>query len=310
MFYPKGVYPAMLMPFDQDGLVNEPELRKYVDFLIDGGLHGLFPISSVGEGIHMGMADKERAMRIVVDQAAGRVPVTPGVSSANPRDAIALAKVAEELGCPAVVAAPPYYYKISNEVMEKYFEAIADSVDIGLILYNIPLFTQPIDYDVVKRLSRRDNVVGMKDSSGSMVDFMHFMDKAKIAEAKINFMTGREEGLYAVLAMGAAGCMTGTSAIVPELMVAIYDNFMAGNLERSLELQRIVPNMVRTMFAVQFPIGFKAALEMRGFDMGPPWQPLSDAEIYRYNTVKSRIRMIMGPVLELAEKLKKEKAAA
>jgi dihydrodipicolinate synthase/N-acetylneuraminate lyase len=310
MFYPKGVYPAMLMPFDQDGLVNEPELRKYVDFLIDGGLHGLFPISSVGEGIHMSMADKERAMRIVVDQAAGRVPVTPGVSSANPRDAIALAKVAEELGCPAVVAAPPYYYKISNEVMEKYFEAIADSVDIGLILYNIPLFTQPIDYDVVKRLSRRDNVVGMKDSSGSMVDFMHFMDKAKIAEAKINFMTGREEGLYAVLAMGAAGCMTGTSAIVPELMVAIYDNFMAGNLERSLELQRIVPNMVRTMFAVQFPIGFKAALEMRGFDMGPPWQPLSDAEIYRYNTVKSRIRMIMGPVLELAEKLKKEKAAA
>lgn len=87
-------------------------------------------------------------------------------------------------------------------------------------------------------------------------------------------------------------------------MVAIYDFFMAGDMERSLELQRIIPNLVRAMSAVQFPIGFKTALEMRGFNLGPAWQPLSDAEVYRYNTVKSRIRMILGPIIELSESLR------
>ena len=305
MFYPEGVYPAMLMPFDREGLVNESELRRYVDFLIDGGLHGLFPLSSVGESIHMSLAEKERSMEIVVDQAAGRVPVTPGVGSTTPKDSCILAKKAEKLGCPAVVAAPPYYYNVSDEVMEKYFETISDSVDIGVILYNIPIFTQPINYDVVKRLSRRENIVGMKDSSGSMVDFMHFIDKVRIAEAKVHFLTGREEAFLPALCMGGKGCMTGTSGILPEIMVAIYDNYVAGDFDKAMELQRVIPNIVRAMFAVQFPVGFKAAINMRGFDFGPPLQPLSDAEIYKYNTVKSRIRMVLGPALELCEKLKK-----
>jgi dihydrodipicolinate synthase/N-acetylneuraminate lyase len=305
MYYPEGVYPAMLMPFDQDGLVNEAQLRKFVDFLIDSGLHGLFPLSSVGEVVHMPLAERERALEIVVDQCAGRVPVTPGVGATTPKEACIMAKKAQSLGCPAVVAAPPYYYKVSNEVMEKYFETISDAVDIGIILYNIPLFTQPIDYDVVKRLSRRENVVGMKDSSGSMVDFMHFIDKVKIAEGKVNFLTGREEAFLPALSMGGKGCMTATSGILPEIMVAIYDNFVAGDLERAMELQRVIPNIVRAMFAVQFPVGFKAALSMRGFEMGPPLQPLSDAEIYKFNTVKSRIRMVMAPALELCKTLKK-----
>ena len=85
MYYPEGVFPAMLMPFDQEGLVNESELRKYVDFLIEGGLHGLFPISSVGESIHMSMPEKRRAMEIVTDQAAGRVPVVPGGGQSQPQ---------------------------------------------------------------------------------------------------------------------------------------------------------------------------------------------------------------------------------
>ncbi len=310
MFYPEGVFPAMLMPYDHEGLVNEPELRRYVDFLIDAGLHGLFPLSSVGESVHMSLPEKERALEIVVDQCAGRLPITPGVGATTPREACHLAKKAQALGCPAVVATPPYYYKISNEVMEKYFETIADSVDIGVILYNIPLFTQPIDYDVVKRLSRRENIVGMKDSSGSMVDFMHFIDKVKIAEGRVNFMTGREEALVPALCMGGSGCMTGTSGILPELMVAIYDNYMAGDFNRAMELQRIVPNLVRTMFAVQFPVGFKAAVGLRGFDMGPPLQPLSDAEAYKFSTVKARLRMVMAPAIELAESLKKSRSAA
>ena len=180
MFKPEGIYVAMLTPFSEDGSINEEELRRIVDFLIESGVHGLFPVSTVGEYIHMSQEEKVGLMEIVVDQNRGRVRVTPGVGTTNSADSILLARKAKEMGCDGVVVAPPHFYPLSQEMIEKYFESIADAVDIPIILYNIPLFTQPLSYDMVKRLSRRKNVVAMKDSSGSMVDFLHFADKIRL----------------------------------------------------------------------------------------------------------------------------------
>jgi N-acetylneuraminate lyase/4-hydroxy-tetrahydrodipicolinate synthase len=211
MFKPEGVYVAMLTPFDDDGAINEGELRRIVDFQIEGGVDGLFPISSAGEYIHMSREEKVRMMEVMVDQNKGRVKITPGVGSSLPAESIFLAQKAKEIGCDGVVVAPPYYYQLSQENIETYFESIADAVDIPNILYNIPLFTQPISYDVVKRLARHENVVGMKDSSGSMVDFIHFIDKIKIAGEDINVLTGREETLFPCLMVGGKGCVTATA---------------------------------------------------------------------------------------------------
>jgi dihydrodipicolinate synthase/N-acetylneuraminate lyase len=171
MFKPEGVYVAMLTPFTEDGGINEEEIRRIVDFLCESGVHGLFPVSSVGEYVHMTQEEKVRLMKIVVDQNHGRVKVTPGVGSTHTSDSIFLEKMAKEIGCDGVVVAPPYFYPLSQEMIEKYFETITDAIDLPIILYNIPLFSQPLSYDMVKRLSRRKNIVAMKDSSGSMVDF-------------------------------------------------------------------------------------------------------------------------------------------
>jgi N-acetylneuraminate lyase/4-hydroxy-tetrahydrodipicolinate synthase len=191
---------------------------------------------------------------------------------------------------------------MSQENIEKYFETIADGVDIPNIVYNIPLFTQPLSYDVVKRLSRHKNIVGMKDSSGSMVDFMHFMDKIKIAGEDINILTGREETLFACLMVGGKGCMTATSGILPEIMVDIYEAWKKNEFEKARQLQTTILLILRTMFALPFPLGFKLGMEMRGFKMGPPKQPLSDAERFQYRNLKIRIEKIMGGVLEKLEK--------
>jgi 4-hydroxy-tetrahydrodipicolinate synthase len=298
MFKPEGVYVAMLTPFSADGTVNEMELRRIVDFQIEAGVHGLFPVSSCGEFIHLTREEKVRMMEIVVDQNRGRVRVTPGVGSSHPSESIYLAEKAKKLGCDGVVIAPPYFFPLSQEMIEKYFEAIIDAVDIPVILYNIPLFTQPLSYDVVKRLSRRKNVVGMKDSSGSMVDFMHFMDKIRMAKEETNFLTGREETFFACLMVGGKGCMTATAGILPEIMVGIYNAWKEANYDRARELQFSLLLAVRAMFAMPFPLGFKVALETRGFEMGPPKQPLSDAEQFKYGTVKARIEKIMNPILE------------
>jgi 4-hydroxy-tetrahydrodipicolinate synthase len=298
MFKPEGVYVAMLTPFSANGTVNETELRRMVDFLIEAGVHGLFPISSVGEFIHLTRDEKVRMMEIVVDQNRGRVRVTPGVGSSHPAESIYLAEKAKKLGCDGVVIAPPYFFPLSQEMVEKYYETIIDAVDIPVILYNIPLFTQPLSYDVVKRLSRRKTVVAMKDSSGSMVDFMHFMDKIRIVKEKMNFLTGREETLFACLMVGGKGCMTATSGILPEIMVGIYNAWKEGNYDQARDLQVSILLAVRAMFALPFPLGFKVALETRGFEMGPPKQPLSDAEQFKYGTVKARIEKIMNPILD------------
>ncbi len=161
MFKPDGVYVVLLTPFTDEGEVNEKELRRILDFLVASGIHGIFPLGSSGEAIHLSRDEKVRTMEIVVDQNRGRVKITPGVGSTHPAESIDLANRATELGCDGVVIAPPYYYPLSQEMIEKYFETIDEAVEIPIILYNIPLFSQPIDYDVVKRLSRRKNIVGM-----------------------------------------------------------------------------------------------------------------------------------------------------
>ena len=107
MFKPEGVYVAMLTPFDDEGSINEAELRRIVDFQIKGGVDGLFPISSVGEFIHMSREEKFRMMEIIVDQNEGRIHITPGVGSSNPAESICLAQKAKDLGCDGVVVAPP-----------------------------------------------------------------------------------------------------------------------------------------------------------------------------------------------------------
>lgn len=315
MFRPEGVFFAMVTPF-KEGKIYEPTLRQIVEFNIQKGVHGLFPVSTCGEFIQMDFAEKVRMMEIVMDQAAGRVAVTPGVSSANPRESIALAKEAQRLGCDAIVALPPYYMPITQEMVEKHFELIAEAVDIPLILYNIPSHTNKITFDVAKRLSRRPNIVGMKDSSGSMVDTLHFIDKIKIAGRfdEFNFLTGREDMFFPALAVGAKGCMTGCSGIIPEIMVGIWDSFQKGDYDQARELQYSFLNLFRGMVALPIPIGLKVAMELRGFDMGEYVQPLSNAEKFNLVNVRSRIEKslsaLFGDYKIDMEQLMKKKCAS
>lgn len=298
MFKPEGVYPAMLTPFNEEGKVNEEELRKLIDWLIDEGVSGLFPLGSIGEFIHLNFEEKARIMEIAVEQSNGRVPVVPGTAASCASNCIELTRKARDLGCQAAVIAPPYYFPINQEMIEEHYEQVANALpDFPIILYNIPSFATPLSYDVVKRLSRIKNVVGMKDSSGSMVDMMNFMDKVRLIGEDFNILTGREEMLYATLMVGGKGTMSATVGIVPEVMVGIYRAWLEGNIEEARKLQFSILLLIRAMWSLPFPLGFKAALEIRGFNMGENKQPLSDAEQFNYLKVKSRIHKILRQLL-------------
>ncbi len=302
MFKPYGIYSAMLTPFNNDGNVNELVLRRMIDFMIEKGLHGIFPVSTSGEFPHMSFEQSVEVMEIVMDQANGRVKVTPGVSSTCAENSIKLAQKAKQIGCDGVVICPPYFYTISQANIEKHIEAVADAVDIPVILYNIPLFATPISNDVVERLSLKSNVVAMKDSSGSMVELLHYMDKARLAGSDINFLVGREDMLLPALMMGAKGCMTACAHIFPEIMVGIWDAYHANDLEKAKRLQLALLPIIRTMFAAPFPGGFKAALEIRGFEMGPLKQPFAASELRALNDIKAKIKTLIRDLLDVIAK--------
>mgnify|MGYP000666383426 CR=1 FL=1 len=298
MFTPNGIYSALLTPFNHDHKVNEEELRSLVEFNVTKGLNGIFPVSSVGEALHMDFSEKCRCMDIVVDQVDGRIPVTPGVAASTPYESARLARHAKSIGCPAVVVTPPYYFKPGPSMVETFFETIGEDGGLPIILYNIPLFTQPLSYDTVARLSRKPYVIGMKDSSGSMVDFLHFTDVIKRAGGKAAMLTGREENLVPSLFMGAAGCFTASSGIFPEIMVGAYEAWKHGDMDRARDLQRSILVLVRSMFSVAFPVGFKLALELRGFNMGPALLPLSNGDQAAVDALRTELKPLMQIALQ------------
>ena len=302
MYKPEGIYVAMLLPYNKDGSINEEELRKLLRFHLDKGVHGFLPLGSIGEFIHLSKEEKIAVMEIVMETVNGKAQVIPNVGSSHPKPSIELALEAKRLGCSGVLISPPYYYQLSPDMVEKYYEEIIDAIDMPVVLYNIPGFTQPLSYNVVKRLSQRKNVVGIKDSSGSMVDFMHFMDKVRLTGKDIAFMTGRGETLFASLMMGASGSITGIAAILPEYMVRIYNCWEQKNYERARELQFSILEVLRSTGTLPFPMGTKVGLEVRGFNMGPPRQPFSDNVKSRVSLVRARIEQLMKPLLEKIEK--------
>lgn len=297
MFTLEGIYPAMLTPFDEDRSINYEELSKLVNFYLTCGLHGLFPVSSVGEAICMNFEEKKQYMKTVVSAAKGQLPVTPGIASDNPAECIELSEYAHSLGCPAIVVTPPYYYKPTEKSVDEFFIHILEHSPIPVILYNIPLFTQPLSYSTIAKLTAHKQVVGMKDSSGSMVDFLHFQDIMHKNASHASLFTGREDMLLPSLLMDGKGCMTAAAAVFPEIMVTIWNHFKNNEIEKAKKLQRLILEPIRLMFSVPLPAGFKLGLEIRGFAMGPTRLPMAGEDTASLIQVKPLLKDLLGEIL-------------
>lgn len=298
MFVLSGVNSAMITPFTKEGEINEQVVRSWVEFMINHGINGLFPVSSIGEFIHLAPEEAQKLMGIVVEQAAGRVQVFPGASAASTDIAIKQAKAAEKLGCQAVVIMPPYYSPVSQDLVLKHYQKIATNINIGIIVYNIPTSTTPVTLDTFKELLKIRNIIGLKDSSADMKQLTHCIDLAQEAgRTDFNVTTGWDDMLYPALCVGAKGCVTGVSGILPEISVAIYKEFQAGNKEKALALQRSMLPVLRTMASIQFPAGYKLALEIRGFSTGPLRQPIDEMDKYHYMTIRKTLENQMAKLI-------------
>lgn len=293
----RGIYVAMATPFDKSGQINESVLREWIDFMIDNGVNGLFPVSTTGEYVHLSYEESCKLIDIVMSQNRGRVEVIPGATASCPENAIKLAKHAEKKGCKAVVVCPPYLYPMEQNVILAHYMQIIEAVRADVVVYNIPQFTNPIGEEIIDKLAQTNRVCAIKDSSANMKTLMNYLDSLTRQNSKIPVLTGVDETLFSALASGCAGCMTALSGIAPELNVQIYKAVQAGDYKEGLRIQRDVMRLLKTMGSLHFPYGYKLALELRGFPMGGTKQPLAAQDKYRAAMAKGIIEQELKRLL-------------
>ena len=219
----QGVFTPHMVPLDDQGQILEEELRRYVDWLIDHGVHGLYPNGSTGEFVRFTAPERRRIIEIVCSQTAGRVPVLAGAAEANVRETLAACEAYAQFGATAVAIVSPFYYRLSPESVYAYFREIALASPIDVTLYNIPMFASPIDIPTIKRLAEFPRVVGIKDSSGDVAFMMRLISAVRPLRPDFSFLTGWEAVLVPMLLVGCDGGTHATSGVVPEITRKLYD---------------------------------------------------------------------------------------
>lgn len=292
----QGIYTPNLVPLDEANAINEPVLRRYTDWLIDKGVHGLYPNGSTGEFLRFSPEERRRIVAIMVDQTRGRVPILAGAAEANTRETIAACEYYHTLGVRAVAIVAPFYYKLSPSSVYAYFAEIARNSPIDITLYNIPMFANAIELPTVRRLADEfECVVAIKDSSGDLPHMMRMIQAIRPNRPDFCFLTGWDAAIMPMLVMGCDGGTNATSGIVPEITRRLYELTIAGLIDEARAVQYELISLFDAMiYSTDFPEGFRAAAGLRGFKMGVGRQPLSVGQQVDLAGISKQIQCLLA----------------
>ncbi|WP_417380441.1 dihydrodipicolinate synthase family protein [Gimesia sp.] len=291
-----GIFTPNLVPYDSKGEINEPELRRYIDWLIEKGVHGLYPNGSTGEFTRFTPEERRRIVAIIADQTRGRVPILAGAAEANVRETIKACEYYHGLGIRAVAIVAPFYYKLSPASVYAYFKEIGDNTPIDVTLYNIPMFASPIDVPTIQRLSEEcEKIVAIKDSSGDIPNMIRMIQAVRPNRPEFSFLTGWDAALMPLLLSGADGGTNASSGVVPELTRKLYDLTMSAQLDEARRVQYDLLTLFDTMiYSAEFPEGFRAAVELRGFQMGQGRQPITSEQKTDISTLSRTLQCMLS----------------
>ncbi len=299
----RGIFTPNMVPLDASGDINEPELRRYVDWLIERGVHGLYPNGSTGEFTRFTPEERRRIVAIMVDQTAGRVPILAGAAEANVRETLAACEYYASLGVRAVAIVAPFYYKLSPDNVYAYFKEIGRHTPVDVTLYNIPMFASPIDVPTIQRLSEEcERIVAIKDSSGDVAEMIRMIEAVRPNRTDFSFLTGWDAVLMPMLLIGCDGGTNASSGVVPELTRKLFDATVAGHLDVARQIQADVVRLFdQALYSADFPEGFRVAVGLRGFSMGVGRQPLSDKHRANLGDLENRLQALLAELQEQGE---------
>lgn len=273
MLKPKGIITPLVTPMTEDEKINEKELRAQVNRMIDNGIEGLFALGTNGEFYALTTDEKLEVIRIVVDETKGRVPVYAGTGCISTSETIKLSKKAKDLGADALSIVSPYYVAVSQDDIYSYFSEIAESIDLPIILYNIPPRTgNNIDYKTVQKLAKYENIVGIKDSSGNFDNTLRYIEDT---DRRLSILAGNDSLILWTLMAGGCGAIAGTANVYPQIAVSIYKLWQEGKIEEA-KVQQIKLRPLRDVMKQGNPNSvIKRAMNLLGYPVGPARKPVS-----------------------------------
>ena len=287
-----GVLVALATPFTPDGSLDESRLRELVDRTIDGGVHGVVACGSTGEFSALSGDERRRVVETVVDQTAHRVPVIAQTGSTSTTEAIALTRHAQSVGVDVVMPVAPFYEPLSLNETTNYLRRVASSVEIPVMLYNLPGATGvDLTPDTVAALAREvENIRYIKNTTPDMAQAAQLIHSYGDL---VGTFIGWDTLIFSSLVSGAAGVMAGTANVVPAEIVAVYDAVQAGDLATAREAWARVFPLLDAALSVNYIAAVKVALEAVGFPVGSPREPVSPldtADAARITELASALR--------------------
>ena len=273
----QGSMVALITPF-RDGKLDEPAFRRIIEQQIDGGTSALVPCGTTGESATLSFDEHDRVIDLTVEAARGRIPVIAGTGSNNTREAIRLTKHAKDAGADAALLISPYYNRPTQQGLYLHFKAIAEAVDLPLVLYNIQSRTAVnIEPETFARLAAIPNIVGVKEASGSLEQMGRIL---QLTDGKLALISGDDALTLPVLSIGGVGVISVTANIVPGDVAAMVKAYFEGRHEEALQRHQRLLALTKALFIETNPIPVKTAMSLMGLcrpEMRLPMCPMSEA---------------------------------
>lgn len=266
-----GVFPYLVSPLDADGKIRGDVLGRLCDDLVKAGVHGLTPLGSTGEFAYLNNSQRATVVQATIEAAKGRVPVVAGVASTSTADAVAQAKAYQKLGADGILAILEAYFPLQDAQVYSYFHAIADAVDIPVVIYTNPQFQRSdLSLDCIARLSAHPRIQYIKDASTNTGRLLSIMNRCGEA---IRVFSASAHIPAAVMLIGGVGWMAGPACIIPGQSVELYDLCKAGRWDEALVLQRRLWRVNEAFARYNLAACIKAGLAIQGYDVGDPVPP-------------------------------------
>lgn len=273
-----GVFPYLVSPIDAQGRIKTDVLAKLCDDLIKAGVHGLTPLGSTGEFAYLSREQRETVVQTTIEAAGKRVPVIAGVASTATADAVDQARRYQALGADGILAICEAYFPLKDAQVEAYFRSIADAVDIPVVMYTNPNFQRSdLSLDVIARLAKHPNIVGIKDASTNTGRLLSIMNRAP----EIDVFAASAHIPAAVMLIGGRGWMAGPACVVSKQSVKLYELCKAQKWPEAMILQRQMWRINEAFARFNLAACIKAGLQIQGYDVGdpvPPQAPLGPEE--------------------------------
>ncbi|MCD6242226.1 4-hydroxy-tetrahydrodipicolinate synthase [Candidatus Bathyarchaeota archaeon] len=288
----EGIFVPHVTPFKHNGEINEGALRELLQFWIQGGLSGLVPCGSNGEAPYLLREERKRVIEIVVDEVNGKVPVIAGTGAIGTKETIQLTRDAEDIGADAALIVTPFYFRYSSRELYAHYSAILEAVDIPVLVYNVPKFTGfSLEPSLVHKLaSEYDNVIGVKDSSGSL---SQIAELTRLVGERISVLAGTADVVLPTLMLGGKGAIIAVANVAPRLCSDLYEAFKEGNFEEASRLQRCISYINEVVVRKYNQLAaIKETLNIKGLPAGYPRKPTLPLEENEKDEIKEFLSKI------------------